>query len=380
MSDKSIGIMMSAFFIGYVICSIVVPRVVETVGHIRTFAALASIASAAALGHILYISPVSWTLFRVINGGCYAGLILIAESWLNSFTDCAHRGRVLAIYGMVLLGSFAGGQSLLNLAPPSRFSLFCLVSILLSLALVPITLTRATIPGSVSASRLGLRRLYEISPLSIAGVFVVGLWMSAFVGMGPVFAKQFSLGNAEISLFMGISMVGTLVFQWPLGWLSDKIDRRWMIIWLTIGTGMVSILTALLTKNHSFPALIALSFIFGGLSIPVYSVCVAHTNDLIGKEEMVGAASSLILIYGVGSAASPFLASVTMSRLGHEGLFIYLSFCSGVFLIFNIYRLIRGKAILREFKGKFLVIPRTTHVALQMHKHAKQQEKEAAPD
>lgn len=380
MSDKDIGFLMSMYFVGYAVCSVVVPRLVQAVGHVRTFAALASIASAAALGHVLIISPLTWASFRVVTGGCYAGLLLIVESWLNSSTDRSHRGKVLSIYGIVLLFSFAVSQSFLNLAPLSGFHLFCVVSIFFSLALVPITLSRATVPGSVSTSRMGIRRLYEVSPVSFLGVFFVGMWLSGFLAMGPIFATKIGFGKEEISIFMGISMVGAVILQWPLGWYSDRMDRRLMIAWLTGAIGVISALMALFSEADSLLLLAALSFLFGGAAVPIYSISIANTNDQISEGETVAAASTLILIFALGSSISPFLASTAMDRSGPKGLFIFFGLGSLLFLGFLLYQVPRKEAILESPKEKFLVIPHTTHVVLQLHHHPGPKDAENIPE
>lgn len=227
--QETIGLMMSAYFAGYVAGSIWCPRLIDQAGHIRVFAALASIASAATLTHALTIEPTSWTFLRALNGACYAGLGIVTESWLNGHAAPGRRGQLLAIYGVVTMGAWAASQLLLNLADPAGFVLFCLVSVLLSLALVPIALTRAAVPVTADQSRVSLKKLYTISPLGFAGCLLTGLAMSAFWGMGPTFAQQIGLNNIHLSLFMAAPIVGAVVLQWPLGWVSDQIDRRGVI-------------------------------------------------------------------------------------------------------------------------------------------------------
>lgn len=368
MSEESIGLMMSAFFVGYGLCSILVPHMVTAVGHVRTFAALASIASVAALFHLLHVSAPAWILFRLLNGGCYAGLILIAESWLNSCAEQTHRGRTLAVYNIVLFGSFALSQALINLASPAEFNLFCLVSILLSLSLVPITLSRATVPGTVSASRLGLGRLFAISPLGVCGVFLVGLWMSSFVGMGPLFAHQIGLEEAGVSLLMGIGMAGPIVFQWPLGWFSDRVDRRWIVIFAAGIAGVIGLCIAFESASPSLVGMASLVFVYEGLSIPIYSICVAHVADLISRDDILSAASSLISVYGVGAIFGPFVSGVAMGEMGPKGLFVVSSVLGFAFVGFSLYRLTSREAITKALKRSFVAVPRTSHVILHMDK------------
>jgi MFS family permease len=381
MSEKSIGIMMSAYFIGYMGGSILAPRFITGVGHIRTFAAFASIASAIALVHIIVISPIVWTILRAIHGASYAGLVLVTESWLNSCTKKRYRGRVLSIYGVVMLTAWAASQPLLNLAPPSGFILFCLISIFLSLSLVPVTLSRVRAPGIVTASRIGPRKLYAISPLGVVGVLVIGACFSAFLGMGPTFAQSIGLNKAGISAFMGITLIGALVLQWPLGYLSDRIDRRWVILGLCSGAAFVGV-ALVWSIEQPLWFLLVLSFLFGGLCIPAYSICVAEANDRIGEEDLVAAASSMILVYGAGSIAGPFLAGLLMAEVGPGGLFICTAAIEALFVVFAFYRIAQRGTVLKELKEKFVHVPHTSHVILQMDERGSHQlpQGEKAPD
>ena len=217
MAAETIGLIMSAYFVGFAVACFVVPPLVERVGHIRTFAALASIASAVALAHAIFVTAGVWILLRIAQGACYAGLIMVIESWLNASTSRRHRGRVLATYSVVLYAAWALSQPMLSVAPPSDFVLFCIVSICLSLALVPITLMGSGGPGFVTASRTGLRRLYQISPLGLVGALAVGAVTGALLGMGPTFAQNNGLSDFGISAFMGLTIGGALALQWPLG-------------------------------------------------------------------------------------------------------------------------------------------------------------------
>lgn len=380
MAQESIGIVMSAYFVGFAIGSVLSPQLIARVGHIRTFAALASIASAVALAYLIVIAPPAWAALRMLHGACYAGLIVVAESWLNAMTPRSHRGRVLALYNIVLVAAWVASQPLLNLASPSGFLLFFVVSICLSLAPVPITLCRAGVPGVVAASRSSLRRLYEISPIGVVGAFMVGIWTSAFWGMGPTFAQSIGLGNAGISAFMAVTMAGALVVQWPLGWLSDRLDRRLVIVGTCLLGGGVALVLAWMV-DRGLPVLLGLSFAFGGFSITVYSICVAHVNDNIEQEELVAAASGLILVYGVGSISGPFAASLLMERLGPPGLFLFAGCAQTAYVIFGAFRMARRPAVAAQRKEAFVTVPGTTHAALPLHRHgAGKAEGEAAPE
>lgn len=369
MTEQTIGLIMSAYFLGFIVGSVYTPRLIAAVGHIRTFAALASIASAVALTFAIFVSSGAWLVLRLIHGTCYAGLIIIVESWLNAVTPRRNRGRVLAIYNIVLFAALVASQPLLIVSPPSGFVLFLIVSICLSLALVPVTLSRADVPGVVTATRSSLPRLIQISPIGTVGAFVTGVWGSAYWGMGPVFAQSIGLSNAGIAAFMSIPMMGTLALQWPLGWLSDVIDRRLVII----GSCVVAATAALglaWMGGSDLTVLLALGFVYGGFAITMYSVCIAHVNDFIEGDEFVAVASSLILAYGAGSVLGPIGASLLMTRLGPEGLFLFSAAVQILFAVFGVFRLGVRAAANSAAKDSFVTVPKTTHTALPLHRHS----------
>lgn len=236
-AGETIGIMMSVYFAGYALGSVLLSRIIVSTGHIRAFAGFASVASVTALLHLLFINPLVWTLLRAVTGFTYAGLILVVESWLNAHAVTATRGRLLSLYGVVTMGVWALGQGLLNLSSPDGIVLFLVVSILLSLALTPITLLPSRPPTIPQQERLSLYRMLTLSPLGTLGAFLSGLALSAFWGMGPNFAQQNGLDTAGISIFMASVLAGALVLQWPLGWLSDHAPRRLVIAGAALAAG-----------------------------------------------------------------------------------------------------------------------------------------------
>jgi MFS family permease len=369
MRVENIGLLMSAYWVGYAAGSYLSPRVINAVGHIRTFAALASIGSAIALAYAIVVSPLAWDLLRVAHGVAYAGLVVVIESWLNGSTTPPHRGRVLAIYSVILMAASAASQPLLIVAAPSGFVLFCIVSICFSLALVPITLTRAGVPGVAEASRAGLRRLYERSPTGLAGTFATGLAVGAFYGMGPTFSQRIGLHDAGIAWFMGVTILGALVFQWPLGWLSDVVDRRHVIVALA-GTGaIVAGAVAITGPTISLAQLLGLTFLYGGMTMPLYALSIAHVNDYVDPRELVATASGLVLVYGGGAVIGPFGASLVMAQLGADGLFVFSGAVLALFAAFALLRIPQRAAIEAALKRAFVNVPRTTHAVLQIHKH-----------
>lgn len=369
MDAERVGLFMSAYFLGFAVGSYYSPHLIASVGHIRSYAAMASIASAIALTYPILVSAGMWMLLRVAHGACYAGMTVVIESWLNGSTRRRARGRVLATYNIVLLGAWAASQSLLTLAPAAGFVLFCVVSICLSLALVPIALTPAGVPGVARASRSGLLRLYQISPTGFMGALVTGATSGAFFGLGPTFSQNLGLTDGQIALLMGATVSGGLVLQWPLGWLSDLIDRRLVMIGAA-SLGMVAAgSAAVMVPEAPVHILVGLVFVYGGMMLPLYALSVAHLNDRINPQQLVPAASTLVMVYGAGAAIGPLAASQVMSRVGAEGLF---ELSSGLLLLFALFALVRlpqRSAVARAIKQAFVAAPRTSHVALQLHKH-----------
>lgn len=369
MTAETIGAFMSTYFIGYAVGSVFAPGLVERVGHIRVFAALASVSSAVALAHAIIVEASVWVALRFIHGACHAGLIVIAESWLNAGTQRTNRGRVLGIYGVVANVAWIVGQLMLNLSPPSSFVPFAIVSICLSLALVPVSLSRTGVPGVVSASRSRFTRLLEISPVGLVGTFFVAVSMGAFWGMGPTFAQDIGLSDAGISLFMAIAMTGALLLQWPLGWVSDITDRRKVMLGAS-AVGALACVGLALSVNQTLTVLLALSFMFGALTVPSYSLCVAHANDQVGREEVVAVASGLTLVFGVGAAIGPFAASLVMAQIGPAGLFVFCAAVLALFSAYNVWRIRRRTPTAPEEKESFVVMPTgTTHASMPLHKH-----------
>lgn len=340
-SSETIGIMMSAYFAGYALGSLFLPRVVASAGHIRTFASFASIASAVALLHLLLLDAWGWILLRAVTGFAYAGMILVTERWLNAHAVAATRGRLLSLYGMVTMGIWALGQGLLNVAPPEGVVLFLIVSVLISIALVPVTLLPSQPPTVSGEARLGLRRLFGISPLGTCGVFVGGLALGGFWGMGPNFAQEVGLDTAGIALFMAAVLFGALVLQWPLGWLSDRHPRRLVIAGASLAAALAGSGLALCT-GAGLTVLLPLGFLFGGFGIPLYTLCVAHANDRLMADETLAAARSLLLLNGIGAAFGPFAASLAMIWFGPGGLFLYSAF---------LLMLLMAAALLRGLQG-----------------------------
>jgi MFS family permease len=344
------------------------------VGHIRAFSALASIFSAAALTHAFFSDPILWGVLRVIAGFCMAGLLMCTESWLNERATRDTRGTVLALYMIATYLSHGLAQFLLQLGETTGYVLFALVSILLSLALVPVALTRVPGPSLPTPRRFGIWRLLRISPTGVMGCFGSGLALGGFYGVGPLFALQMGLDLTNTAAFMSAVILGGLVLQWPLGWVSDRFDRRPVIIVVSLamaatGAGIVALsFDGLVDLGvwSSLVALLALAALFGALASTLYPLAIALANDWIDPQDMVPASGGLLLAYSVGAVAGPIIASVLMDLMGPSGLFV-LVVGVGVFVAaFTWVRLMVRESVPMEEQAPVQMVPRMTAVAYTM--------------
>lgn len=321
-SPSEIGFVGAGFWAGLILGSLYADGLIRAVGHARTFAALASLASAAPLLHLMAVDPFLWVLVRMLTGFCFAGLFMVVESWLNGAASSAIRGQILSIYGMTGLIAGVSGQLLLPVADASGFMLFCIVSVTISIALVPVALSRAAAPASSSGEAgLSLPRLYRQSPFGLVAAFLCGFSTGSFFALGPLFAQRLGFTEGGIALFMASASLGGFAMTWPLGWLSDRRDRRSLIV--TIAIVAAAIMTAMLTLLPSdLPegSMYVLAFIFGGVVIPTLSLVIAHVNDKVEPGEFVAASAGLLIVQGAGAVAGPILAGFAMSAFGGRGL------------------------------------------------------------
>jgi MFS family permease len=359
------GMVMAAYFAGFIAGSLQCVVLIERTGHIRTFAALAAVASAAALTHVLLESPFVWAILRFIMGFCFAGLYMVMESWLNSMSDNTSRGRILSIYMMVNLGSLAAGQFFLFLPDPGGFALFCIASMLMSLALVPITLSRTSAPTPQRAQPMTLSSLFRTSPLGLAGSFASGLGLGPFWSMAPVFCSTLGLSETLTAIFMSSTIFGGVLLLWPIGRMSDTLDRRRVITILCAASALSSLLIILVVGTSPL-ALFGLAMVWGGFSFPIYSISVAHTNDFLKSDDLLSASSGLLLVYGAGAILGPLLSGLAMGYLGASGLYVWVAGVMGTMVAFSIYRTSVRDAPPAEERAAVVFVPRTTHVAYEL--------------
>lgn len=360
-----IGFVMAGYFAGLTLGSLCGHLFIVRVGHIRAFSAFASTISAATLMHAVDGHIVLWAALRLVEGFCMAGLFICIESWLNDRATPQTRGQILAFYMICVYVGQGISQFLLNLEDQSGFLVFVVISILLSLALVPVALTRMPPPTLPKISSFSFRKLYRTSPLGVAGTLISGLVSGAFYGVGPVFVQRLELGVSATALFMSATILGGVVLQWPLGRLSDLFDRRVMIAALC-GALVVTSLAMLMVVDRGLPLLLTIALLFGGVIFTLYPLCVAHTNDYIDATDFVSASGGLILAYSIGATLGPIGASVAMSAWGPGGLFHFTAAIGLAALIFTLWRMTRRPSLPNEAQSPYQPLPRTTPVALPL--------------
>lgn len=355
-----IGLVATAYFAGLVLGALRAGGIVRRVGHIRAFAAFVALLSASTLIYALLQHPLLWGVLRLIDGICVAGVFICVESWLNDRAEPQTRGTVLASYMVALYSGQALGQLLLRTGSTVPAVPFELASILISLAIIPVCLTRSTAPVLGEAESLSLRRLFEASPLGVAGAGITGLVLGAFYGLAAIYARRLGLSLADTAAFMMTVILGGVALQWPLGRFSDRYDRRRVIVGCFAATLAIGVALAM---QPTGAGLFALGFTFGGLSFALYPLCVAHANDRLLPSERVTASGQLVLLYSAGAALGPVGAAAAMTVAGAGGLFLFIALCTGLMLGFALWRIAVTEPVPEAAQQDFQILPRTTPVA-----------------
>ena len=351
-----VGLIMAAYFLGLLLGAMRAGNVVAAVGHIRAFAVFASVMSVAALLHVMVVDPLLWCVLRFASGFCMAGMILVTESWLNARSTNRTRGQVMALYMVTNYFSAGCGQFLLTAADPARFELFSVASIIFSLALLPVLLTQATAPKPPERDPLNLRDLWRTSPLGLVGSLCAGLVNASFFSLAPVFAIGLGMSIASTSTFMASVIFGGLLLQYPVGHLSDRVDRRTVLALVSIATSSACVAIVMVSRIDAHWIYVAGVF-YGGLSFTVYSLCAAHANDFASPDKLVQTASGLLTAYGLGAFIGPIIASTCMTWLGPPGLFVWSALASGVLGVFAVYRMRRRDAPGKQQQSRVISLP-----------------------
>jgi MFS family permease len=362
-STGMLGLIMSGYFVGFLLGTWLAIPLVRRVGHIRAFAFCAALAAITALLHILIIDPWVWLGLRVIYGLALVSLYMVIESWLNAKVHNGKRGEVFAVYMVVNLGALAAAQQLLNLADPSDFVLFVLAAMLIIAALMPITLTRQAQPSIPETMHTNLRQLVGIAPLAIAAAGLSGLALGAFWGMAPVYASLNGFDATGVGLLMSSAILGGALLQWPIGIYSDKHDRRLVLFWVVALSVAVAVLMSVLPAG---PLLLGLIFVWGGLAFAIYPIAVAQLIDQLHSDEILAGSSSLLMVNGIGSVCGPLLAGLLMQHFGAQALPLYFAATLGLLATYTYYRLRHVSDLISEPAAHFMPMLRTSHAALEL--------------
>ena len=322
-STFEMSIVMSAYFAGFLGGSRVAPEMIRRVGHVRVFAALASFISAILILYPAFAHPVAWALGRVVIGFCFSGVYVTAESWLNNSADNANRGKALSVYMIVQMFGIVSAQVLLAMGDVSGYALFIVSSVLVSISFAPILLSISPTPAFETAKPMQLKTLIKISPLGCFGMFLLGGVFSAQFGMSAVYGVAAGLTIAQISLFVSSIYVGALLMQYPIGWFSDRVDRRLVILIVASLGGVMSLVA--FSFDQYFSALLVAAFIIGGTSNPLYSLLIAYTNDYLEADDMASASGGLIFINGMGAIAGPLVTGKVMDTFGTQAFFMVIA-------------------------------------------------------
>ena len=364
-STLQMSIVISAYFVGFLGGSRMAPELIRRVGHVRVFAALASMISAILILYPVFPDPWVWTFARVLIGFCFSAVYVTSESWLNNASTNETRGQALSAYMIVQTVGIVLAQGILVLADPSGYVLFVIPSILVSFAITPILLSISPTPAFDRTKPMSIRELYRVSPLGIAGMFLLGGIFAAQFGMAAVYGTQAGLSVAQISTFVSAIFVGAIVTQYPIGWLSDRMDRRRLIIAVAILGGLGTTIGALF--GHNFIMLLVAAFLMGGTSNPLYSLLIAHTNDFINREEMAGASGGLIFVNGLGAIAGPLITGWAMDAVGSAGFFWFTTMLFTALVIYGLYRMTQRPTVGIDESGTYVpIMPAAGAVAVEV--------------
>jgi len=334
---STMGYVMSAYFIGFLGGSKIAPMLLQRVGHVRVFAALASLVSAAFILFAAIVDPIAWLFLRFVVGFCFSGIYVVTESWLNHSTSNDTRGQALSLYLMVQMSGIVLGQLLLNLADPAGYNLFVLITVLVSLSFAPILLSTTPAPVHETTARMSIKELVKTSPLASFGNLMLGGIFAVLFGMAPIYATERGLSIAQVSYFITAIYLGGLLFQYPIGYLSDRMDRRYLIVAITALGAVVAILA--LFVGGSYGSLIVLALLIGGTTNPLYSLLLAYANDYLEFDQMASASGGFLFINGCGAMSGPVVVGYLMERFGIHWFFITIAVLMSLICLYGIYRM-----------------------------------------
>lgn len=368
-STEQIGLLGSAHFLGFFIGCWWAPRLMGNVGHSRAFAVCTALGAMGLIGHTLTDNPYIWAALRIASGTCVAGSYTVIEAWLNTKVTNETRGRAMGTYRIVDMGASLGAQLIIAVLPPASYVSYNLLAILCCAALLPLTMTRASQPETPDAPRLRPKLAWRSSPLAVAGVIVAALSSASFRMVGPVYGQEVGLGVDQIAFFLASFVLGGALAQYPMGWLADKYDRRWVLIWLSVaavlscgvtmaasGTGTIGVMTA--------------AVLFGFTTFPIFSVSSAHANDFATTEQRVELSAALMFWYALGAIASPYVSSTLIQQFGPGALFAFVALGHVFLIVFGLARM-RSRPTPEE-RTNYVYAPRTSFTIGRLLKRSRE--------
>lgn len=351
--DLSIGLAASAYFAGFVAGGVISPHLVVRAGHIRGFAVMVSSMSAAALLHPLLADEYAWILFRFTTGFCIAGLYLIIESWLNEFADNTNRGLIMSAYIVVNYAAFTAGQLLATISSPENFFLFALASIIISIAVMPVAMTKAAQPAPIAVVKLELFKVFQTAPTAIVAALLVGSVQGSHLSFSAIYAVEKNYDPiSQAPVFAAVFLIGGMIGQWPIGRISDRFDRRIVLLIISIFGILGSLLISSFDKAP-FMVLLLIGGFIGAMVLPAYSLAAAHGYDHADSEGYVKMAAGLLVAFGIGSTLGPFITSIMMSHFGAEALFLFPAAMLALLCFYLVQRIARREAVEVEKKEDF---------------------------
>ena len=341
-STFAMSLVMAGYFVGFLFGSKMAPELIHRVGHVRVFAALGSLISAVLILYPVLADPWAWALGRIVIGFCFSGVYVTAESWLNNASSNETRGQALSLYMIMQMVGIVSAQGIMVLADASGFVLFVISSVCVSIAFAPILLSVSPTPAYDTTKPMSLREIMRISPLGCIGMLLLGGVFSAQFGMAAVYGAEAGLSIGQISTFVATFYVGALVVQYPLGYLSDRMDRRVLIMGAAMVTGAGSFIAMIF--GTYFPLLLVGAFLIGGTSNPLYSLLIAYTNDFLEQEDMAAAAGGMVFINGLGAVAGPMVTAWMMGVIGPHGYFLFIGLLMFTMAAYAAYRMTQRAA------------------------------------
>ena len=364
-STTQIGLLGSAHFVGFFIGCWWAPRLMGSVGHSRAFAAFTASGAIGLLAHMLVIDPYAWALMRVASGLCVAGCYTVIEAWLQAKVTNENRGRAMGVYRVADMGASLAAQLMIGVLEPASYVSYNLLALLCCAALLPLTLTKVSQPKTPSAPRLRPMLAVTRSPLAAAGVIVAALSSASFRMVGPIYGQEVGLRTDQIAYFLAAFVLGGALAQYPVGWLADKFDRRWVLIWLSIAAIVSCIVTNVIVDSGTTAIMIGAAF-FGLTTFPIYSVAAAHAHDFATDDERVELSAALMFFFALGAIASPLLSSSLINWYGPSALFLMIASGHALLVVFGLLRM-RARDTVEE-RTPYVYAPRTSFVIGRLSK------------